>query len=596
MKTRWIALLLLVCMVLPVVASAADIPAELPRNETLYLGGLQWSPVVSWNPFTDSPNNALANDGQASRRVLVRETLFMYNFLDGSLTPLLASGDPVWNEEKTEITVKMNTAAHFSDGSPLTAEDVAYTWATHVKYGTSFGIVHSEFIADIVALDAETVVFKAALNDAGQTKNPLEVINFIPQLYVVSKGWIETLEARSNGDADALKNDKGEDFVTSGPYAGGFYADDQKVVILRDDNYWGQDASMWGKLPVPKYIANTIYADNAASQRAFMDGEIDVNQSFIANVQDLWLVDNLPISTYMDEAPWGICLTTPTAWFNFNNPILANNPAIRKAIAIAVDYDQINANAMTGQSPTFAQAPRSLMNPTDAEQGMYNQADVAHLQWVGKDIDGANALLDEAGILVGDSGWREIDGQKLSFNAVCPQGWTDWMASMEIVAAAGKDIGIEITTLFPEWSEVQTVFTDGNQTQYDIFMWGGDASGLNYPWQRVRNRMSSEYIGLVGNWNGNWGQYTNARADEIIAAIPFENDPDALKALYTEAVEIYLTDVPSFALMYRPEMFHSVNESVWTNYPEYGDGNNIPPTCLINGYGIAGLYNLELVD
>jgi peptide/nickel transport system substrate-binding protein len=61
-------------------------------------------------------------------------------------------------------------------------------------------------------------------------------------------------------------------------------------------------------------------------------------------------------------------------------------------------------------------------------------------------------------------------------------------------------------------------------------------------------------------------------------------------------VEIYLTEVPSFALMYRPEMFHAVNESVWTNYPEYGDGNNIPPTCLANGYGVAGLYNLELVD
>ncbi len=47
--------------------------------------------------------------------------------------------------------------------------------------------------------------------------------------------------------------------------------------------------------------------------------------------------------------------------------------------------------------------------------------------------------------------------------------------------------------------------------------------------------------------------------------------------------------------MYRPEMFHAVNESVWTNYPEAGDGNNIPPTCCTDGYGIAALYNLELV-
>jgi peptide/nickel transport system substrate-binding protein len=597
MKIKWIALLLMACMAIPAIAGAAEIPAELPRNETLYFGGLQWGTVVSWNPFTDSPNNAMVNDGQASRRLPVREALYMYNALDGQLSPLLASGAPQWNDDMTEITVKLNTAAHFSDGSPLTAEDVAYTWATHVKYGTSFGIVNSEFIADVIAADAETVLIKAALNEEGKTKNPLEVINFLPQVYVISKSWIEKLEERAGGDADALKNDTGEDCVTSGPYAAGFYSDDQKVVLLRDDNYWGQDASMWGKLPVPKYLAHVIYPDNAAIQVAFAAGEIDVNQQFIENVQNLWEKDNLPISTYMDEPPYGICLTTPTAWFNFNNPILADNLAIRKAIAIAVDYDQINANAMTGQSPTFAQAPRSLMNPTEGEQAMYNHEAVAHLQWVGNDIEGAKALLDEAGIVDSDGdGWREIDGEKLSFNAVCPLGWTDWMASMEIVAAAGKNIGIEITTLFPDWAEEQTVFTDGTQTQYDIFMWGGDASGLNYPWMRVRNRMSSEYIGLQGNWSGNWGQYVNPRADEIIKAIPYETDSDALKALYTEAVEIYLTDVPSFALMYRPEMFHAVNESVWTSYPEAGDGLNIPPTCLLNGYGIAGLYNLTLVD
>ena len=251
---------------------------------------------------------------------------------------------------------------------------------------------------------------------------------------------------------------------------------------------------------------------------------------------------------------------------------------------------------MTGQSPTFAQAPRSLMNPTAGEQAAYDHDAVKDLQWMGKDIEGAKALLDEAGIVDTDGdGWREIDGAKISLNAVCPSGWTDWMASMEIVAAAGKDIGIEITTLFPDWGEEQLVFTDGTQTQYDIFMWGGDAAGPTYPWQRVRNRMSSEFLGLKGNWSGNWGQYSNPRADEIIKAIPLTSDPEALKALYTEAVQIYLTDVPSFALMYRPELFFAVNETVWTGYPEDGDGLNVPPTILLDGYGIAGLYNLELV-
>jgi peptide/nickel transport system substrate-binding protein len=126
-------------------------------------------------------------------------------------------------------------------------------------------------------------------------------------------------------------------------------------------------------------------------------------------------------------------------------------------------------------------------------------------------------------------------------------------------------------------------------------MYSGDGSGPTYPWNRVRQRLSSEYVGTQNNWSGNFGGYTNARADEIIKLIPSTTDPAALKALYTEAVEIYLTDVPSFALMYRPELFYAVNESVWTGYPEQGDGKNIPPTDLTDGYGIAGLYNLKLV-
>ena len=355
---------------------------------------------------------------------------------------------------------------------------------------------------------------------------------------------------------------------------------------------------MWGQLPPPKYLAHTIFADNNAGFLALKAGEVDVSQQFNANVQDLWLKENLPISTYMTEAPYSICASLPTAYFNLKKPGL-DNVAVRKAIAIAVDYDTIIANAMTNQSPTFAQVPRSVMNPTAGEQALYNKEEVAELQWVGKDIEGANKLLDEAGIVDSDGdGWRELNGQKLSFNACCPNGWSDWQAAIEIVAAAGKNIGIDIQTLYPEWSVYQTVATNASQTDYDIFMFWSNGAGPTNPWGRVRQLMSSEFAGTEGNWNGNWGGYVNPRIDEIIAAIPQETDPEVLKELYTEATEIYLTDVPSFTLMYRPQSFHTVNESVWTNFPSADDGLEpaIPPLDLTDGYSIAGLYNLELVE
>ncbi len=576
-------------------AGPAD-PNALPRTETLYYGGIQWGAVNGWNPLSSDMNNGMAiTQSDSGSRTLMFETLYMYNMLDGSFTPLLADGAFTWNEAHTEITVKLNGAAKWSNGSAITADDVAYTFAVNSKISNPMGVSFAPYIESVEAVDAQTVVIKSKVNDAGKSVNPLMVETYLIQVYVLNKAWLETVEARNNNDAAAIKADKGEDVVWSGPYTK-YFADDQKVVLVRDDNYWGQDASMWGKLPSPKYIAHTMYADNAATEVAFKTGEVDVNQQFIPNIQDLWLKDGLPISTYMDVAPYGVCVNMPTAYFNLEIPGL-QNVAVRKAIAMAVDYDAINANAMTGQSPTFQAVPRSLMNPTEGEQAAYNKEAVKDLQWAGNDIEGAKALLDAAGIVDSDGdGFRELNGEKLSFNACCPQGWSDWMAAMEIVAAAGKNIGIEITTEFPEWSVYQTVFTAAKQTDYDIFMYSTNSAAPSQPWSRVRQLMSSEYLGIDGNWSGNWGKYSNPRADEIIQAIPAESDPAKLKELYTEAVEIYLTEVPSFSLMYRPSLFHAVNESVWTNYPESGDGNNIPPTILSDGYGIAGLYNLTLVQ
>lgn len=580
----------------PVEPAAEADPNQLPREETLYYAGLQWGAVNGWNPLSDNMNNAMAvTQSAGGARTVMFETLYMYNMLDNSLQPLIADGPYTWNEGQTELTVKIKAAAKWSDGTAITADDVAYTFDSNVKYNTAQGVGNSPYVASVTAVDPSTVLVKATLDASGKPLNPLMVVSYLASMYVVQKAWIQTLEARCNSDEATIKADPADDVVWSGPYTK-FYADDQKVVFIRDDAYWGQDASMWGKLAAPRYICHTIFADNAAAEVAFKAGEVDVDQQFIPNIQNLWLNDGLPISTYMSEAPYGVCVNMPTAWFNTAVPGL-ENATIRKAIAMAVDYDAINANAMTGQSPTFADVPRSCMNPTDGEQATFDHDAVKDLQWVGNDIEGAKALLDAAGIVDSDGdGIREYNGTKLEYNACAPNGWTDWQAAMEIVAAAGQNIGINITTEYPEWSVYQTVVTAASQTDYDIFMMWTDSAQPSEPWGRIRMMMSSEYNGIEGNWSGNWGHYSNARLDELIALIPTETDPAKQKEYYTECVKIYLTDVPSFSLMYRPNMFHAVNESVWTNYPESGDGNNIPPLLLTDGFSIAGLYNISLAS
>jgi peptide/nickel transport system substrate-binding protein len=582
--------------------SAPEAPgANLPRNQTLYFNGQQWGPVKCWNPLPGGTcNNAMAIAEGDNARVIMFETPYLFDMLDGKQYPLLADGAYTWNDAQTEITFKIKKAAHWSDGTPVTADDVAYTWAVDVKYGTNAGNNNKAYIDTITATDPQTVVVKAKLGADGKAVNPLQVSAYLSSNYVLQKAWLQKLEARTGNDATKLLADPADDIVYSGPYHG-FFADETKVIYVRDDNYWGKDASMFGKLPIPKYLAHTIFKDNAAGSVALAQGEVDVSQQFNSNVQVLWLNYALPVSTYLADPPYNIGASLPTAYYNLKSYGL-DQLAVRKAIAIAVDYPTIIANAMTNQSATFDQVPRSLMNPTPGEQALYDHDAVKALQWAGNDIEGAKKLLDDAGIKdTNGDGNREYNGKELHYVATCPNGWSDWQAGIEVVAAAGKKIGIDITTNYPEWAVYQTVVTANDKplpAGYDIFMMWTDGAGPTQPWGRVRHLLSSEFVGMAGNWNGNWGQYSNPAADKLIQEIPSLSDPAKIKADYTELVKIYLTDIPSFTLMYRPQSFHTVNESVWTGFPHKGDGTNppVPPMDCTDGWGIACLYNLKLVS
>ena len=120
----------------------ATTAGSTPRNETVYFGGQQWGTLNDFNPMSAGSNNWCQSQGDSSR-VFVYESLFIYNMLDGKLYPLLGT-DYAWNDEQTALTVHLNPDAHWNDGTPVTAEDVAYTWEVHVKYASSRGLVMSQ--------------------------------------------------------------------------------------------------------------------------------------------------------------------------------------------------------------------------------------------------------------------------------------------------------------------------------------------------------------------------------------------------------------------------------------------------------------------
>ena len=559
-----------------------------PREESLYQGGQQWATPVSNNPMAANANYAAMANGDTGARELVWETLYMYNISDSKDYPLLADGDWVWADDNSTVTVKLKAAAHWSDGSDLTAADVEASWDAYVNYDTNLGIAYEPYITDIVAVDDDTVEFQV---NTGDGMNLMKVEELIRKMYIMQKAYLEELDTANGSDATAMKNEAMWDAPSTAPYHP-LEQNDQKWVIQRDDNYWGQDESMWGKLPVPKYIIHNIYSSNDVGAQAFMNGEIDINQMYTANIQTMWEDEGLPISTYMEEPPYNAPGTIPTVVYNVQKPGL-DQVALRKAIAMAVDYDQIIASAMTGQSPTFKEYPRTLFNWSDAQQAMIlDKEALAPLQWTGNDVEGAIALLDEAGIVDSNGdGNREWNGAELSFKVECPTGWSDYEAALTIVQEAGKDLGIAIETYFPEAAQYTDDLQAGN---FDITLtsYGGTTYGAAYFYMYG---FGGEFPEVMTTNQGRW---YNEEADALIEELANCLDETRQLEIYQRLNEIYLTAVPSFGVMYRPFQFMACNESVWTNFPNENDGTDpkVPPMMCSDGYGVAALYNLELVN
>ena len=136
----------------PAAAPAAEAPKAVtfPRAETLYTGGKQWGPVSNWNPLMNG-NYATGTIG------LVYETLFLYDPMVDKFTPWLAESGK-WNDATT-YELKIRKGVTWSDGQPLTADDVKFTFELGQKTALNFSSLWT-WLGSITKVDDNTLQFK----------------------------------------------------------------------------------------------------------------------------------------------------------------------------------------------------------------------------------------------------------------------------------------------------------------------------------------------------------------------------------------------------------------------------------------------------
>ena len=145
-------------------------------------------------------------------------------------------------------------------------------------------------------------------------------------------------------------------------------------MLALNENYWGK--TFYGGLPVAKQIIHPIFKSNEDGNIKFQAGELDIMQQFVSQIWKMWEAGK-PVGTYLKDKPYYVPGSMPMLLMNTTKKGL-DNPAVRKAIASAIDYPSIAETAMSGYSGRGSAQP----DPADGAEGkFFNADDVAANGW-----------------------------------------------------------------------------------------------------------------------------------------------------------------------------------------------------------------------
>lgn len=129
---------------------------------------------------------------------------------------------------------------------------------------------------------------------------------------------------------------------------------------------------------------------------------------------------------------------------------------------------------------------------------------------------------------------------------------------------------------------------------YDIAMWSvSPEPSIACPWEVAFNILYSKGVTPVGEYYvRNMNRFENERIDELVELSMLETDMELLTEYYSEINQIWLSELPTVPLMYRPYWFQTTYSNYWEGFAS-GDGETeIPPMLCADAAGLRELYLL----
>ena len=231
---------------------------------------------------------------------------------------------------RTYVTFALDPAAKFSDGQPVTAADVIFSWQLLRDKGRPNFRTYYVKVAKAEALSERMVRFD--LTGANDRELPL-ILGLMPVL------------AKHAVNPDTFEDTSFEPIVGSGPYLVGKVEPGRSIALRRDPNYWGRDLAINRGLWNFDEIRFDFYRDANSSLEAFKKGLYDVrvemDPSRWETAYDVPAVRDGRI--VKETLPNGLPKQFSGLVFNTRRPIFADI-RVREALGLLLDFEWINHN------------------------------------------------------------------------------------------------------------------------------------------------------------------------------------------------------------------------------------------------------------